>query len=260
MTNIHSIVLDTPKLPLSSKAHNEAKQAIESISDPQLKNSLYASILAAYGLHRYFTFIGIDSEIKIEETVFIHLPELGNLECQIASLEQTQIELPPSQLPNRIGCIIFKFTEADTNIEDLAEVEIFGFTKATATMIDLSSLLTTDDLLVYLDEFEASLAPVSNPIIDRILQLIPTLSIDALIQKKAEILAKHEEWEVVTEFAIWLQDCLLYGGNTQQPAIGTRDKKDSEIKPTMDEKTNMEINELNILADEVMKLALLVSR
>jgi hypothetical protein len=253
MSNIHSIVLETPKLPLSSKAHNEAKQATHSISDPQLKDSLYCSILAAYGLHRYFTFIGIDSEIKTEETVFIHLPKLGNLECQIASFEQTQLELPPSQLPNRIGCIIFKFTEADTDIEDLAEVEIFGFTKETAGMIDLSSLLTTDDLLVYLDEYEASLAPVSNPTIDRILQLIPTLWAGAIVKAKVEILAKYEEWEVVTEFAIWLQDCLLNGGNTLQVATENRGKRGDAIKPTNDEETNKKINELNRLADDLMK-------
>ncbi len=253
MSNIHSIVLDTPKLPLSSKAHNEAKQAIESISDPKLKDSLYCSILAAYGLHRYFTFIGIDSEIKIEETVFIHLPELGNLECQIASLEQTQLELQPSQLTNRIGCIIFKFTEADTKLEDLLEVEIFGFTKATATKIDLISLLTTDDLLVYLDEYEASLSPSLKPTIDRILQIIPTLWAGAIVKTKAEILAKYEEWEVVTEFAIWLQDCLLNGGNTLQVATENRAKNDSEVKTTNDEKTNKKINELNRLADDLMK-------
>jgi hypothetical protein len=256
MSNIHSIVLDTPKLPLSSKAHQEAKQAIESISDPQLKNSLYTSILAAYGLHRYFTFIGIDSEIKIEETVFIHLPELGNLECQIASLEQTQLDLPPSQLPNRIGCIIFKFTETDidTDIEDLAEVEIFGFTKATATTIDLNSLLTTDDLLVYLDEYEVSLAPASKPTIDRILELVPTLWAGAIVKAKAEILAKHEEWEVVTELQIWLQDCLLNGGNTLQVATENRAKRGGEMKKTNDENTNKKINELNRLADDLMKL------
>jgi hypothetical protein len=253
MTNIHSIVLGTPKLPLSSKAHNEAKQAIESISDPQLKNSLYSSILAAYGLHRYFTFIGIDSEIKIEETVFIHLPELGNLECQIASLEQTHLELPPSQLPNRIGCIIFKFTEVDTNIENLAEVEIFGFTKATATTIDLSSLLTIDDLLVYLDKFETSLDPVSNPTIDRILEIIPTLSVAAIFKAKAEILAKYEEWNIVTEFAIWLEYCLLNRGNILQVATENYAQRGSETNPTNDEETNKKINELNRLADDLMK-------
>lgn len=253
MSNIHSIVLDTPKLPLSSKAHNEAKQAIDSISDPQRKDSLYSSILAAYGLHRYFTFIGIDSEIKIEETVFVHLPELGNLECQIASLEQTQLELPTSQLPNRIGCIIFKFTEADTDIEDLAEVEIFGFTTATATTIDLSSLLTTDDLLVYLDEYEANLTPASKPTIDRILELIPTLWAGAIVKAQAEILAKYEEWEVVTELQNWLQDCLLNEGNTLQVATENRGKRGDEIKPTNDEETNKKINELNRLADDLMK-------
>ena len=253
MTNTHSIVLDTPKLPLSSKAHHEAKQAINSISDPQLKDARYCSILAAYGLHRYFTFIGIDSEIKIAETVFLHLPELGNLECQIASLEQTKLDLPPSNLENRIGCIIFKFTETDTNIEDLAEVEIFGFTKATATTIDLNSLLTTDDLLVYLDEFAASLAPVANPTIDRILELIPTLSVIAIVKAKAEILAKYEEWEVVTEFAIWLQDCLLNGGNTLQVATGNRVKRGDEVKQNNDDEINKKINELNRLADDLMK-------
>jgi hypothetical protein len=253
MSNIHSLVLGTPKLPLGSKAHHKAQKTIDSISDPQLKDSLYSSILAAYGLHRYLTFIGIDSEIKIAETVFIHLPEIGNLECQISSLEQTQIELPPSQLPNRIGCIIFKFTEADTDIEDLAEVEIFGFTKATAVTIDLSSLLTTDDLLVYLDEYEASLAPASNPTIERILEIIPTLWAGAIVKAKAEILAKYEEWEVVTEFAIWLQDCLLNGGNTLQVATENRGKRGDAIKPTNDEETNKKINELNRLADDLMK-------
>ena len=253
MTNIHSIVLDTPKLPLSSKAHHEAKQAIASISDPQSKDARYCSILAAYGLHRYLTFIGIDSEIKIAETVFVHLPELGNLECQIASLEQTKLDLPPSNLDHRIGCIIFKFTEADTNIEDLVEVEIFGFTKATSTTIDLNSLLTTDDLLVYLDEFAPSLAPVSNPTIDRIIQLIPTLSVMAIVKAKAEILAKYEDWRVLPEVKNWLKDCLLNGDNTLQIA-GVRGQKGSERQLINDEETNQKIKELDKLAGDLMKL------
>jgi hypothetical protein len=253
MSNVHSIVLETPKLPLSSKAHHEAEQATNSISDSQSKDSRYGSILAAYGLHRYFTFIGIDSEIKIEETVFVHLPELGNLECQIASIEQTKLDLPPSNLPNRIGCIIFKFTEADTKIEDLAEVEIFGFTKATATAIDLSSLLTTDDLIVYLDEYAASLAPASNPTIDQIIQLIPTLSMDAIVTAKAEILAKYKDWKAVIELQIQLKYCLLNGGNSLQFATENQTKRGGETKPINDEETTKKINELNRLADDLMK-------
>lgn len=253
MSNIHSLILDTPKIPLGTNAHNEAKKATQSIADTQFQETRYLSILAAYGLHRYFTYLSIDSSIEVAETVFVHLPELGNLECQIASLEQTQLDLPPSNLQNRIGCIIFKFTEADTDVDALAEVEIFGFTTATATTIDLASLQNTDDLLVYLDEYEANLAPASNPTIDRILQLIPTLWAGAIVKAKSEILAKYEDWEVVTELAIWLQDCLLNGGNTLEVATENRGQRGEEIKPANNKETNEKINELNRLADDLMK-------
>jgi Protein of unknown function (DUF1822) len=145
----------TLSIPLGFTAHDWAAEQCKAIADPAALKRQYASSLALYAMHRYFTYLAIDTDLSISSLDRNELAILGigRLICAWATPADTTITLPDDSIDRAIGCVVLHM-EGEA-IEDLTELKIVGFTPNLASQIALSRLGSTDDLLELLQVLKA---------------------------------------------------------------------------------------------------------
>jgi Protein of unknown function (DUF1822) len=145
----------TLSIPLGFTAHDWAAEQCKAIADRAAHKRQYASSLALYAMHRYFTYLAIDTDLTISSLDRNELAILGigRLICAWATPADTTITLPDDSVDRAIGCVVLHM-EGEA-IEDLTELRIVGFTPNLASQIALSRLGSTDDLLELLQVLKA---------------------------------------------------------------------------------------------------------
>jgi hypothetical protein len=147
----------TLSIPLGFTAHDWAAEQCKAIADRAAHKQQYASSLALYAMHRYFTYLAIDTDLTISslERNELAILGIGRLICVWATPVDTTITLPDDSIDRAIGCVVLHMEGDLEAIEDLTELKIVGFTPNLASQIALSRLGSTDDLLELLQVLKA---------------------------------------------------------------------------------------------------------
>jgi Protein of unknown function (DUF1822) len=147
----------TLSIPLGFTAHDWVVEQCKAIADQSAHKRQYASSLALYAMHRYFTYLAIDTDLTISSLDRNELAILGigRLICAWATPADTTIALPDDSKDRAIGCVVLHMEGDLEAIEDLTELKIVGFTPNLASRIALSRLGSTDDLLELLQMLKA---------------------------------------------------------------------------------------------------------
>jgi hypothetical protein len=229
--------LETISIPLGFKAHDWATEQCQNITDLNIRQQKYATSLAIYALHRYFAYLSIDStpESSLLDSAGLQVAEIGQLVCGIVEQQATTAAIPQSQ-SERIGCVVFRIAGEFTDIENINELEIVGFTPKVAPEISLANLATTEELLKHLQNLTATQAVTSsNPIIQRIRELLPQVSIDQLTQKVREFKIfgddgpfKLNDW--LKSFLVEEQPMVLLEGHAREKATEELDSVKKELR------------------------------
>jgi hypothetical protein len=145
----------TLSIPLGFTAHDWAVEQCKAIADQVAHKRQYASGLALYAMHRYFTYLGIDTDLTISslDRNELAIIGIGRLICAWSTPSDITIALPDDSEDRAIGCVVLRM-EGEA-IEDLTELKIVGFTPNLASQIALSRLGSTDDLLELLQMLKA---------------------------------------------------------------------------------------------------------
>lgn len=229
--------IETISIPLGFKAHDWATEQCQNITDQNTRQQRYATSLAIYALHRYFAYLSIDStpESSLINSAGLQLTEIGQLVCGVVDQQATTATIPDSQIA-RIGCVVFRMAGEFTDIENINELEIVGFTPKVAPEIVLADLANTEELLIHLQNLTAQTAAASsNSIIQRILELVPQVSIAQLTQKVQELLVfgddspfKMNDW--LKSFLAEEQPMLLLEGQAREKTKEELDLVKKELR------------------------------
>jgi Protein of unknown function (DUF1822) len=147
----------TLSIPLGFTAHDWAAEQCKAIADRAAHKRKYASSLALYAMHRYFTYLAIDTDLTISSLNRNELAiiGIGRLICAWSTPADITIALPDDSEDRAIGCVVLQMEGDLEAIEDLTELKIVGFTPNLASQIALSRLGSTDDLLELLQMLKA---------------------------------------------------------------------------------------------------------
>jgi polyhydroxyalkanoate synthesis regulator phasin len=178
----------TISVPLGSSAHDWAAQQCQNISDQSTKNQMYATCLAIYAMHRYFAYLSIDSNLddSFIDSHDLTLPGIGQLVCSWGDRHNSFGTLPSSE-HQRIGRVALRMDGELSEIEEITELEILGFTQSLAPEISLADLASTKVLLEHLQRLEAQAASSRlGQLIDSLVQRV-NLSPEQAAQKLEEL-------------------------------------------------------------------------
>lgn len=255
--------LETPalKIPIGTTAHHAAYQLAKLQRGESAAMQVYANTLAVYALNSYFEWLEIDSSLAESEschpivTMFsdvadLLLPGLGKIECRLVDQGSTVATIPNVNV-DRIGCVVMQMDGELSEIEEITELEILGFTQSLAPEISLADLASTEMLLEHLQQLEAQAAVVNiGSLTARILELLPWRSIEWLTAKVNELVAEGKNT------AASLSICLeaeLRGHSIAPVRYGDIQKKPEVTVPTIDEEQEAKIKELCKLSHKLVK-------
>lgn len=204
----------TISVPLGFSAHDWAAQQCQNISDQSTKNHKYAACLAIYAMHRYFAYLSIDSNLEESfiDTQDLALPGIGQLVCSWGDKHNSFGTIPSSE-HQRIGRVALRMDGELSEIEEITELEILGFTQSLAPEISLADLASTEVLLEHLQQLEARAASSRlGQLIDSLVQRV-NLSPEQVTQKLEELYQGSTKILGSVTFAVteWLEEILPQG-------------------------------------------------
>jgi Protein of unknown function (DUF1822) len=143
-------------IPVSTLAHQEAREFAKLQPNPAQAIDIYAQILAMVAATTYLQYLQIDTDreqstgwniatLSLGNSASLYLPKFGNLEVRLIGTEEKQIDLPPVIDDRSIGLLVCQ--HAETDLDKVAEVKLIGFT------IDLSNPVLSIDKLQPIDSF-----------------------------------------------------------------------------------------------------------
>jgi polyhydroxyalkanoate synthesis regulator phasin len=204
----------TISVPLGFSAHDWAAEQCQNISDQSTKNQIYATCLAIYAMHRYFAYLSIDSNLddSFIDSHDLTLPGIGQLVCSWGDQHNSFGTLPNSE-HQRIGRVALRMDGELSEIEEITELEILGFTQSLAPEISLADLASTEVLLEHLQQLEAQAASSRlGQVIDSLVQQV-NLSPEQAAQKLEELYQGSTKIIGSLTYAItkWLGEILPQG-------------------------------------------------
>jgi hypothetical protein len=251
------IMADLEPLKLSILIGTTAHAAADRISrlqpDDDKALRIYANVLAVYAVHAYLQWLEIDSSLEESESLHpvvamfgdvadLLLPGLGSLECRLVDRDAEVVHLPSAKV-ERLGCVVLRMAGGWDDIEDLTELEIVGFAPSLAPEISVASLAATDALLeliqglsakpavvadaVEIDAISVTITPEARPLLERIGELLPQLSIATIAQKFDELFQTEDHPDAF--FSDWLEG-ILRGDGVGSPQFA-RGLKQSDGEP-----------------------------
>jgi polyhydroxyalkanoate synthesis regulator phasin len=215
MSNQHiETITSTISVPLGFSAHDWAAQQCENIFDQATKNQIYATCLAIYAMHRYFAYLSIDSNLddSFIDSHDLTLPGIGQLVCSWGDRHNSFGTLPNSK-HQRIGRVALRMDGELSEIEEITELEILGFTQSLAPEISLADLASTEVLLEHLQQLEAQAASSRlGQLIDSLVQRV-NLSPEQAAQKLEELYQGSTKIIGSLTYAVteWLDEILPQG-------------------------------------------------
>lgn len=275
MANLENPAL---KIPIGTTAHHAAYQLARLQRDESAAMQVYANTLAVHALNSYFEWLEIDSSLAESEschpvvTMFsdvadLLLPGLGKIECRLVDQDSNVVVLPNINV-DRIGCVVMQMAGELSEIEEITELEILGFTKSLTPEISLADLASTEVLLEHLQHLEAQAAssrlgqpidslPVTaarhnvSSLATRILELLPGLSIERLTAKVNELVAEGKN--TAASLSIWLE--YEFRANSLTLVKKSDDSQDGQevTVPRSEEETTIEIRELRKLSHKLVE-------
>jgi hypothetical protein len=261
-------------IPIGTTAHAAADRISRLQPDDDKALRIYANVLAVYAVHAYLQWLEIDSSLEESESLHpvvamfgdvadLLLPGLGSLECRLVDRDAEVVKLPSAKV-DRLGCVVLRMAGGWDDIEDLTELEIVGFAPSLAPEISVASLTATDVLLELIQglsaktavvadavEIEASvtIVPEARPLLERIGELLPQLSISTIAQKFDEFFQTEDHPDAF--FSDWLVGILRGdGAGSLQFARGLK-KGDGEP----DEPNHLSAEDLQRISRELQKLS-----
>lgn len=252
----------TISVPLGFTAHDWAAQQCQNISDKSTKNQKYAACLAIYAMHRYFTYLSIDSNLENSfiDSHDLTLPGIGQLVCSWGDRHNSFGTLPNSK-HQRIGRVALRMDGELSEIEEITELEILGFTQNLTPEISLVDLASTEVLLEHLQQLEAqaeleasslpvkALEPNVSSLIAKILELLPWISIEQFTTKVEELVAEGKN--TATNLSIWLER-ELQGYSLTQVKSDAHDEEQEVTAPISKEEMDAKIRELRKLSHKLV--------
>jgi hypothetical protein len=283
MNNYTMADLEPLKLSISigTTAHAEADRLSRFQPDDDKALQIYANVLAVYAVHAYLQWLEIDSSLEESESLHpvvamrgdvadLLLPGLGSLECRLVDRDAKVVKLPSAKV-ERLGCVVLRMASGWEEIEDLTELEILGFAPSLAPEVSVASLAATDVLLellqglsakpvadaVEIDTISVTIVPEARPLLERIAELLPQLSlakppgtgIATIAQKFDEFFQTEEHPEVF--FSAWVVRILW--GNRAGLLQLARDLKNSNEE--LNESENLSAEDLQLISIEVQKIS-----
>lgn len=140
------------EIPLGIEAHRFARKFATEQTTKEKSKQVYLNTLAVYAVHRYLKWLGIETNLNQSDcwhpilrnkwnVADLVIPEIGQLECRPVLPGETTINLPPEVTENRIGYLAIQFSDR------LEKVQVLGFTKAAVEILEISHLLSLDNLI-----------------------------------------------------------------------------------------------------------------
>jgi hypothetical protein len=249
-------------IPIGTTAHAEADRISRLQPDDDKALRIYANVLAVYAVHAYLQWLEIDSSLEESESFHpvvamfgdmadLLLPGLGSLECRLVDRDAEVVHLPSAKV-ERLGCVVLRMAGGWEEIEDLTELEIVGFAPSLAPEISMASLSATDVLLEFLQELSAiavTIVPEARPLLERIGELLPQLSIATIAQKFHKFFQTEDHPDAF--FSEWLVGILR--GDEVGSLQFARGLKKGDGEP--DEPDNISAEELQRISIELQKLS-----
>ena len=140
------------EIPLGIEAHRFARKFATEQTTKEKSKQVYLNTLAVYAVHRYLKWLGIETDLSQSDcwnpilrnrwnVADLVIPDIGILECRPVLPGETTITLPPEVTENRIGYLAIQFSDR------LEKVKLLGFTKAPVEILEISHLLSLDNLI-----------------------------------------------------------------------------------------------------------------
>lgn len=140
------------EIPLGIEAHRFASKFAAEQTTNEKSKQVYLNTLAVYAAHRYLKWLGIETNLNKSDcwqpilrnkwnVADLIIPEIGTLECRPVLPGETTITLPPEVTENRIGYLAIQFSDR------LEKVQLLGFAKAAVEVLEISHLLSLDNLI-----------------------------------------------------------------------------------------------------------------
>jgi hypothetical protein len=260
-------------IPIGTTAHAAADRISRLQPDDDKALRIYANVLAVYAVHAYLQWLEIDSSLEESESLHpvvamfgdvadLLLPGLGSLECRLVDRDAEVVKLPSAKV-ERLGCVVLRMAGGWEEIEDLTELEIVGFAPSLAPEISMASLSATDVLLellqglsakpaadaVEIDAVSVTIVPEARPLLERIGELLPQLSIATIAQKFDELFQTEDHPD--SFFSDWLVRILR--GDEVGSLQFARGLKKGDGEP--DEPDHLSAEELQRISIELQKLS-----
>jgi Protein of unknown function (DUF1822) len=255
-------------IPIGTTAHAAADRISRLQPDDDQALQIYVNVLAVYGVHAYLKWLEIDSSLEESESLHpvvamfgnvadLLLPGLGSLECRLVDRDAEVVKLPSAKV-ERLGCVVLRMAGAWEDIEDLTELEIVGFTPKLTPEISVASLAGTDVLLELLQGLSAkppvvadsvTIVPEARPLLERIGELLPQLSIATIAQKFDEFFQTEDHPDAF--FSDWLVGILRCNGVDSIQFVRGLKKGDGEP----DEPEHLSAEDLKRMSIELQKLS-----
>jgi len=159
-------------IPIAQTARNVAQQFAAEQATPEKGMRVYLNTLAVWTVHRYLTWLQIETDVTqgdswnprlraLFDVADLTIPKVGKVECRPVLTGEEAVLLPPEVRQNRSGYLAVRFWET------LGEVELLGFYPAIACLgsarIPLGEFQSLDAFLEHLDAATTP-APSSEPI------------------------------------------------------------------------------------------------
>ncbi|WP_169220661.1 DUF1822 family protein [Brasilonema sp. UFV-L1] len=209
-------------VPLTSIAHEYARQFEVEQATSQKGKQVYLNTLAVYAVHSFLQLMDIATDIsqsnswhpiirRFHNVADLILPEFGCLECRPVLTGEKVISLPKEATEDRIGIVAVLFEE------HLEQVHMLGFAPADAAgwlpqEIQISQLQPLDLLLDQLEKVAAqksSIAKTSSQVSDN----------TQFLQIQATDITQNL---TIVNLSQWLQNFVDAGWQTVQEIFGTQ--------------------------------------
>jgi|GEM_PF-5408287 len=164
------------EIPLGTTAHDLAGKFATEHPDPQTSKQIYLNTLAVYAVHRYFTWLDIDSHPNRSDSwnpalrnhlnvADLQIADIGKLECCPILPGQARFSIPTPAREDRLGYIAVQFNE------QLDCVQLLGFAPASNVALAPAQLLLDklqplDALLAHLERQSSALPPFVQDVIN----------------------------------------------------------------------------------------------
>ncbi|MBE9179091.1 DUF1822 family protein [Oculatella sp. LEGE 06141] len=133
---MYSSIAPTLTVPLNADAHQQARQFAAEQADSTTGKRVYLNTLAVWAVHRYLTWMQIDTDLAqshswnvglnaLFQATDLVLPQLGRLECCPVLPGDVAVAIAPTPLPDVIGYMAVQLNDR------LDQVQLLGFVSAT---------------------------------------------------------------------------------------------------------------------------------